>query len=217
MSNNVHDKIRKLLAMAEGQANEDESDNALRLATQLMMKHGIAQDDLDEEKVDAMAKRGSYYAFKNRWQLLIAQAAATLYGTAVLQRGKELSFNGRADNIGASEDTFAFLILQVEAMYKAALPKGMSKKERAEYRTSFKNSCALRVQHRAAEIVEEVNALPSSGTSLVIHRSQLKQEIDDLFSSMDIKKGRSLKIRRGSGTVDGRVAGDRVDLNRKVD
>lgn len=220
----IHDKIRKLLAMAEGQANENESAQAMKLASALMMKHGIDQSDIrDPDKVI----EGSWFDVDHQWQRLCASASGELYGTVPFysHNRKTFRYAGRPENVDASQDTLAFILLQVDQLYKHHLPKGMSKQERAEYRRTFKLSCAMRVLRRAQDIVKEQCSVdgdntPSGSTALVIvaHREQLEAEVNEHLNAAGAtsRKTRPLSVKLTRGSVEGFAAGDNVDLNHKV-
>jgi hypothetical protein len=216
----IHDKIRKLLALAEGQANENESTRALELAHQLMMKHGIEQDQLKAADSKPRTITGEDHEFDHRWQLCCAQACAALYGVRTLTRGtSKFLYVGRADNISAAQDTLAFVILQVEQLYKAALPKNLTQAERARYRKEFKYVASQRIWARCRELVED-SSPASSGTGLVIyqHRQQLEAEIEEHISQWvrSKSKARHPKLKSSEAVNAGWEAGGRVDLHKGV-
>lgn len=218
----IREKIRKLLAVAEGQANEHESAQAMAMASALMMKHGINRDELGDK---SSVGEGSHFPVEYKWYKIAAQAAGLLYGTVAFGNYGWTTFRfvGRPENIEASQDTLAFIILQVEALYKSHLPKGLSKADRAEFRRTFKQSCIMRVYQRCHDIVEEqkrVDAPLSDCRALVIveHRKLLEEEAMDYINGAGgvTEKARAVKIRYTPGSVAGFAAGDAVDLHRKV-
>lgn len=222
----IHDKIRALLNTAnDARGNDNERANAERIASMLMMRHGIAKDELGEKTT---VKDGENFDIAYKWYRFAATAAAELYGVQPFYTtgGPMLlcRFIGRPENIEAAQDTLAFYLLQVEALYKAHLPKGLSKKERSDYRKTFKDQCAYRIYQRVKEIVVEQTQSTegvSNATALVVleHREQLKLETDDHISKMkDVRqmKGVSVSAKNSNAYHAGRKAGDTVDLNRKV-
>lgn len=222
----IHDKIRAILATAaDERGNDNERANAERLASMLMMRHGISADELGEKPT---VGEGALFDISYKWYRFVASAAGLLYGVKPFyQTGGEVlrcRFVGRQDNIDAAQDTLAFYLLQVEMLYKAHLPKGLSKKERADYRKTFKEQCAARVYTRVHAIVQEQTkaAAPTSdSTALVViaHREQLDNEADEFIKAKaDVKPMRAVTVANKSYTAaqDGRRAGDTVDLNRKV-
>lgn len=221
----IHDKIKKLLAVAEGQANENESAQAMKFASMLMMRHGIDRSELGEKSV---VGEGSMFDIDYKWHKAVASAAGLLYGATPFYNHAFTAFRyvGRSENIDAAQDTLAFMLLQVEALYKHNLPKGMSKSERAEYRRSFKQACAERVYNRCQEIVEEqmradaAGSPASTSTALVViaHREQLKVEVEDFLKTAGSikKKSRAVSVKLNRGHIEGTRAGNDVDLNKKV-
>jgi hypothetical protein len=88
-----------------------------------------------------------------------AQAAAKLMGVECYtydegRRGFE--FIGREELIELATETMMYLFRQIEAIYKQSLPKGMTQRERAEFRKTFKAACALRVLDRAIEVMRDI-------------------------------------------------------------
>lgn len=213
----IRDKIRKLLAMAEHEGgNDHERQRAMSLASELMMRHGIERDQIGGEK--PKVARGDKFNMDYDWYRDAANAAATLYGCrAVFWANTHFTFVGREDNRGAAQDTMAFLVLQVEAAYRASLPKGLSKTERADYRRSFKRTASNRLWQRAQEAVAQQAKAPSAGgTALVLHMGQLIAEVDEALKEMGTRTARSRKSYSGSGTMAGWNAANAMDLNRPV-
>lgn len=218
----IHDKIRKLLAVAQGQANEAESNSALAMATALMAKHGIDQSQLRNEPTGPI--RGAWFNLDGKYLRLLAQATGRLYGTVPLfdpDRGTAY-FVGRPENIDASQDTLAFLIVQLESFYKAALPTGLTQSDRAQFRKAFKLSCAIRVYHRCVEIVEGLSQRDNkaAGTRALMvldHFKQLKVENDELLKGVKTRAARSITIRSSLGAAEGSRAGNLMEINRSVE
>ena len=103
----ILNKIRGLLAMAEGQANENESLQAMALASQLMTKYGIEQDQLKGPKKVSMAGEGDMIDLFKIHHRILAQAVGELFGCKTLNynKAKKISFVGRPENIEACEVT----------------------------------------------------------------------------------------------------------------
>lgn len=215
----IKDKIRKLLALADGKANDNESQRALELAHKLMMEHGIEQSQLEGSKKQS-AGASPLTQFDRDWQLTCASTAAVLYGVRCITRGSSgFYFVGRPDNNEMALLTTAYLIAQVESLYKQLLPKGLSQKERALWRRDFKRAASARVWYRVKDFID-VSASQSSGTALVIHKSQLNEEIDDYLTSVGANIGKSRRrakeYRSPEATYAGVVAGDSVDFHKTV-
>lgn len=215
MNNDLHDKIRKLLAMAESAGgNEHEMKNAMKMASDLMMRHGIEREQLGE--ATPKAGFGSKFHVDYIWYQDLAIAAAVLCGCKTVHWYKHgiVQFVGRPENIDGAQDIYGFLVLQLEMFYKASLPKGMTQKQRGNYRKTFKIACALRIRDRAEDIVK--SQPKETGTALMVidHRNMLLAEAEAARGKL--KDGPKLRRPPGLGTEQGHKAGDKVDLNRKV-
>lgn len=220
----IKDKIRKMMALgaAGSGASEEEAATAMRMAMGLMARHGIDQATLGGAKPSArMAARVDREI--KPYEVMTAQAAGTLYGCRVLfwKSGKlGFAFIGRPDNTDAAEVTMMWLTQQVEELYKANLPKGMTQKERAEYRRTFKVACAHRVYQRALDFVRNPQQIATDikSTALVVgdYFKQLQGENQVVMADMSIKKSRARGTQAGSGTMAGFRAGDSVKLHRQV-
>ena len=218
----IIDRIRNLLAMAEGQANENESAQAMELAAKLMLKHGVEQSQLNPRQAHEILE-GDMIDINKPFYRTLAGAVCHLYGTSYLffPSTKTFRFVGRSDNIEASEATFTWILLQVEQLYKQALPKGMTTRERSRFRHTFKEACAHRVNVRAADIARNMtrDPLPQASTALVIHKDQLKHEIDSYFASkgnVKTARARRIKFTHAGAAAAGHAAGNNVKLNANI-
>ena len=169
MTDSIRDKIRKLLDLAKNDgATEAEAETAMRFASALIMKHGIEESSLKKVKLTT-GRSETKEVIRDEWELWCAQAAGDLYSCRIVcYRGpQEFVFVGREANRDAALDTFGMIVAQVEKQYKIHLPRGLSKSARAEYRRTFKEACALRVYHRAKEVVQSLlkdeEAIKSTG------------------------------------------------------
>lgn len=226
MSTPMHDKIAKLFALSnDAGATENEAAQALRLATALMLKHNISEDEIRKNDAPKVC-RGIEMEIEKKWHEVVSWAVQDLYSVKSLWLNDTFVFVGRADNIDAAQQTYVMIVDQIEMLYKQSLPKGMSKQDRAQYRRDFKQACAVRVQYRAREIVnslmrDEQTAQAATGcTALVIinKRKELEQEIDDFFEEISIKKtkSRGVSVKSSQGAADGLRQGNNVQLNRRV-
>lgn len=227
----IRNKIRALLNKTiENGCTEDEQDAAMRMAAAMMAKHGIDQSSLGGKAATAGRGQRINQNYQN-YQLILAMAAATLYGCKTIMysgSGKTsgLEFVGREDNIDASENTFFWLLRQVEHLYKSALSarSGMTQKQRGEYRRTFKDNCAARVNQRVNVLIEEMSrsesaASATGSTALVVrsHFETLRREAEEVIDLVCGKRrGKMINVRQGSGSSDGFRAGDRVQLRREV-
>lgn len=168
----AQERISKLLNMTvENGCSEDEQETALRLAASAATKAGIDLDAFRAEQAkatgQAVPKRSAKMkASSEVWkmhQTLAAQAAGVLYGVDVhAYTNGTLSFVGREENIELTEQTMMWLMRQVELLYKQHLPRGLSQRDRAQYRKNFKANCAHRVYERAKALMRDMKYNESS-------------------------------------------------------
>lgn len=185
------ERIAKLLAFAAGNHNsEEEAANAMRMAAGLAASIGIELDSLrpKDAPIPKAILKQSHSSLKV-YESYCAEAAAVLYGCecSAPNFGKHgYWFVGREENIELSEQTMLWLIKQVEALYKQSLPRGLSKRDRAEFRGSFKDACGQRLYTRAYELMrqmkrDESTARATTGQNALVvagHFAQLKSEVD---------------------------------------
>jgi len=205
MSNPIEERIKKLLNMtAANGCSEDEAETAMRMAAAAAARAGIDFDAFRAKhngntgpvKHKAKAKHLSE-VFKPH-QALAAMAAATLYGIEcnVWNLGaRGMMFVGREELIEAAEHTMFWLFRQIEELYKQALPKGMTQRERSEFRKTFKAACAHRINERANKVMRELKTNEQAAQSatglnaLVIagHFEQIEREVDEYWHERSSK------------------------------
>ncbi len=116
MTDNVSiiQKVRKLLALADGNKNEHEREVAMKLAMELVSKHNLSMTKVrgqsEQNKVCAIE-----HSFpKTRWIEHIIDAACALYYTdSYISIRKTHMFVGTPENIVVSIDVAAWLIASI--------------------------------------------------------------------------------------------------------
>jgi len=228
MSEQIKLKIAKLLNLARDKgASENEAATAMAMATKLMLMHGIAETDMHQSKT--FADKSTTFEVDRDWMEVLVQASGKLFGCMTLKtKNREgatvFYFIGRPDNHDAAIATYQFLSDQVERLYKTSLPRGLTQKARAEYRRTFKYACAVRVYHRAEDLIAEMsskdNVAATGTTALVVqgHFEKLADEVDEFLkhTGMKIRVTRARPRSGGSGTMAGRMAGDSVNLRGTI-
>ena len=221
---NTINKIKKLLAVAQAGsgATEAEAMTAAQFASALMLKHNI-DVQLDDER-DEGAVEGEIRICDEPWHIQCASAAGFLYYCKPLfwRRSGRVRFVGRRDNIEACEATMYMFVGEVERLYKLNLPKGMSKIDRANFRSTFKMACAMRIAARCWAIMEtlrndDAKAIAATGSKALV----VVQTIDALLAEADALIGdvKAMVVRpkkAGLGTALGRKAGDTVQLQKQA-
>lgn len=218
-------RIVKLLNLSRDRgASEAEAATAMTMATKMMLLHGIKESDLQTSK--AVAGRSETTELERDWQEIIADISGKLFGCMTLL-GKSLNgapmfyYIGRPENHDAAKQTFNFLCDQVERLYKNGLPRGMSQRDRANFRRTFKYACASRIYHRGMGLIEEMKRGEhtqdvAGGTALVVqgYFDKLADEVDEFLkkAKMNIRMKKSKPRATGLGSAAGHAAGNAVNL-----
>lgn len=224
------ERIKKLLNMSvENGCSEDEQETAMRLAAAAATKAGIDLEALQAEAAKATGapapkRTATFKASREVWkmhQALAAQAAGQLYGVDVIvYTNGTLSFVGREENIELTEQTMMWLMRQVELLYKQNLPRGLSQRDRAQYRKNFKANCAYQVYRRAIELMRDMRSSDMSAqqatgqNALVVqgYFETLKEERDRYYGldpeSQERRRQQEI-ARRNAMTPEQRAAEDK--------
>lgn len=192
------ERIAKLLNMTvENGCSEDEAANAMRMAAGLATKIGIELDAVrpaGAPKPKIVEKRK--YTLMKVYESFCAEAAAVLYGVDCYapNYGKHgWWFTGREENVELAEQTMLWLVQQVEQLYKQALPRGLSKRDRANFRRSFKDACGERLYQRALLLMRDMKtkdaaAQESTGSNALVVagyfetlRNEIKEYEDEKY------------------------------------
>jgi len=220
MTDSIRIKVRKLLALAsDGGATDNERAVAMKKAQALIEEHNIvlgeegSADDIKVTKGDIL--RGRYHLAYHR---ILGGHVALLYDCKhiIWDGGRGgMSFWGMSYQVEAAEETFLWIVAQVEDLYRQALKAfdgKLTKAQRAELRGSFKDACAARVAHRIRLIIEDRSKARDSRALVVVNTiaEKLAEEASGL------RKSKAISIREGFGTGAGWNAGDLVRIQREV-
>ena len=179
-SNTMAQKIRKLLALADGNKNENERNSAMKLAMELLSKHNLEMshvvdlsEDVDVVEVDAYLKL-------DPWIRSIMHAACTLYYTRFIMRPvyggcwgdrKEWhpTFVGTTENIDCTMEIASWLIDSIRQESNWLFRE-------AYERRSFRVGAADRILQRANQLIAEEKEVCGStpSNSLMVLRNQLE-------------------------------------------
>lgn len=181
----------------------------MRMAAGLAARGGIELESVRQKDSTAAERKAIKKAVSQEFkihQLFSAQAAAVLYGCDIFtyDQGRQgVLFVGREENVEMAEQTMFWLMRQVELLYKQHLPKGLSQRDRAEYRKTFKAACAQRVHHRAVELMiqmknDERTAQEATGQNALVvqgYFEQLKRENAAAWEASAEQKARAEQSR----------------------
>jgi hypothetical protein len=182
-------KIRKLLALADGNQNQNEREVAMQFAMDLLSKHNLTMSEV--MGVELGQQIGEYHGDirLERWTKDVLTAACTLYYTDYYisdrydWKGSRRTipvFIGTEENVAVTMEVATWLInsirLQSNATYKDQYD-----------RRSFRQGAARRVMERAVAIVEaEKSQGQTTGTSLMVVRNSLESANQKYLDKLDL-------------------------------
>ena len=226
----VSDKIRKLLALSEDEgASEHEASLAMEMAQKLATQYAIDLAKLlrSEESAGGMGVEFVHRTMARQerqadfWWTRIAVTVGRLYHLPVFTTKHHgysaVNVAGPEELVDGASDTFHYLVKQVEALYKQNLPRGLSQKDRAQYRKNFKWACASRLVTRASELTQQITG-SGKNELVVVSRGQVMDEAYRYLQTegIHLKRGRAPKHRTGYGANDGFRAADEVSLRPEL-
>ena len=143
----IVERIRKLLALANDDgATESEAATAMSMASELMLKYGISRPNRDPTvgKIIALHTRSrTFQPWISRLVLTATKLTACTYLYRQQLDGVDYEIYGNDNNRAAAKLLFDFIYIQVSRWYKTSLESGLTQKDRAEYRRTFKYAAAM--------------------------------------------------------------------------
>jgi hypothetical protein len=171
----VADKIRKLLALADGAGTEAEAANAAARAAALMAQYQIEQADVDalvRDTEDPMIRVNTDAASRIAgWRKQLASGIATGCGCSVVITGKRggescLSFFGRTSDVQAAIYMFGALSTEIERLAKRNAAGNGAAYVNA-YKLGAATTIARRLRAQREETIEQARAAGVSSSALV--------------------------------------------------
>lgn len=236
-------RIRSLLAMSRGNANEHEAAVAASKVQELLLQFNLSVDDV--EKRDASGKviedGDLLTSSSNPWRRDLALAIAHLYFCDYYWqhvrwkapqrkrpyiRGDKHNFIGLPHNVVVVKEMFVYLVDTIERLASEARKDIVKRKVQIDgtpssYEHAFRHGCAkritLRIWERFYEQTTPKGLLVKSNVPALY--TKLSAEVTDYMS----KNHKELKVipNRGkhsslAGVIDGNKAGDRVSLDTQI-
>jgi hypothetical protein len=217
-------KIKKLLALADGNQNEHEREVAMRFALELLAKHNLSLKQVNGSLLNTETQVSEIQGYfrLDPWIRTVLSASCKLYYTDYYikvewlwwqeRNRKTPVFVGTAENIAVTIDVADWLIKSIRKesnwMYKEEFE-----------RRSFRLGAADRIMERVLQMTEaEKQGGPdtnSSSNSLMVLRHQLERANREHLAKLNLREGRSRSsIMNISAYEDGTVFGDEVKLGR---
>jgi Protein of unknown function (DUF2786) len=220
----IIDKIRKLLAKANGTNNEAEAAAFAAKAHELMMANEIGMDDVEEKEEERSVGR-DYLDVKygEPWRRILAAAVADYYlctfvgSKAYDQKGKirpRFIFVGRQSRTAVSKEMYLYL----EATC-VRLAKSFTKDRDAQL--AFERGCGFGLSERLERLTKAAKEPPpvtggaAEGSNLPALYSQALVEIQPVLAAMGIET-KNVTVRGGVGFGAGRKAAEDVALNGQI-
>jgi len=218
----IVEKVRKLLALADGNQNENERKVAMQFAMDLLAKHNLDMVQVTDEKLEIKIEEIAADFKLDPWIRTVLQAACELYYTEFFISSswdwlldKQIRFPvfvGTAENIAVTVDMAAWLINSIRKESNLAFKDNFN-------RRSFRLGAASRVLRRTREMkaAEEVAASSSGGSSLMVLRNQLELANEQYLESLNLQKFASRRSYLNKTAYDvGVEYGDQLRLNQSA-
>jgi len=223
-------KMKKLMAMAEGNANENEAMTAARQLQVLLAKHNISMSELDTPEEEKEEIESSYESHKCRpWKRVVAMSVAKLYFCDMyfcrLGNGKSnYFFVGTETNRTFAMQIFKLVVNSIEKESRKQ-SKEIYGKEDSSFVNSFWTGAMHRISQRCSDMVEEAKRgeiVDDNGANLPalvsVYEENNRRVTEFLSSKVGKLKSANSKTRVTDtvGLSRGSKAGDRVQLNRAI-
>ncbi len=220
-SSTVAEKIRKLLALADGNQNDHERDAAMKLAMELLSKHNLDLTTVADRSNEIEVLECIVTLKLEPWIRAVLAAVCKLYYTEYLLRPvykgyfhdrKEYhpTFIGTRENIDVTLEVASWLLSSIRSESNWLFTEQFE-------RRSFRLGAAHKLHARACELIDEErkNGAPTSTNSLMVLRNDLQSANKKHLESKNLKTFRS----RGSSFSSdaygmGESFGDSVNLGR---
>lgn len=204
----ISQKIRKLLALAEGNKNEHERDAAMKLAMELLSKYNLDLASIKEGTDNFEVIEVKVFLKLDPWIRYVLHAACKLYYTSYFMRPEfrgyfhdrkewHPTFVGSADNVEVTLDVAEWLInsIRLESNYLFFEPYE---------RRSFRLGAAHKLYERACRLIDEEKQLGAAAGKNGLQVLRNKMEA----ANEKYQQGKNLKAFQSRGSsCDGEAYG----------
>lgn len=210
MENSIVSKIKKLLALAEKGGTEAEANSAMAKAQELLAKHGLSMEAIDEFGAPEKVERDITVSYTAPWKRTIWSAISKLYFCQAYHTGgQKMYLVGKPSNIAIAKYIIGYCINTGEKLAKDAAkdyPSGMG------FINSFKKGFGGRIYTRAMAEIEKAKTGgitdTVTGNQLIVHPlyTQAKTEVDVFMRTAGIRLSSS-SSQSGPRNRDGYIVG----------
>jgi hypothetical protein len=215
------DKVRKLLAMAEGTSNPNEADAFSRKAAELIVAHRIDPERLKDTAADELGVldvplgRGAYV----RGRLALLQAIAEAHGCRVVFEVRDRGTVALVAGFRSDLDTTSLLYhsLHAQAASRMARERRATAAATQQFRRSFMFGYAEQIRRMLAATNEEaIDRVHPSSATLPALRARTRR-VDEYARRRfgRVVTARQPKAATVSGWTAGWDAASRADLGRR--
>jgi len=215
------DKVRKLLAMAEGTSNPNEADAFSRKAAELIAEHRISPEQLHASGPGEMAVdeielgRGAYV----RGRLALLQAIAEGHGCRVVFQARTAGTVAYVAGFRTDLDSVGMLYhsLHMQASSRMAAERRSTAAATQQFRRSFLFGYADEIRTMLAQTVQEAtDRLHPSSAALPALRAR-ERRVEEFARQQfgSVVAARRAKSATPTGFLAGRRAAIAADLGRK--
>jgi hypothetical protein len=228
------ERVRKLLALAGNNANENEAAAAAEKAQALLVEHNLSMLDIDnlaDDETKDIGVDNSIITSSNPWRRPLAVQVAKLYFCEYFYsstRGSKNihSFVGKKHNIEVAKMMFMYLLEAIDRLAREGA-KGLPIKEQSPYRVAFRGACTKRLCQRIMERIEaakrgEIKSettgsnLPALASMYDRSQNALTKYIEKNVGGMRMKRTSLSTHLHSKGASDGYAAGNRIGLDQQV-
>lgn len=231
----IKQKLIKLIRLSEDDTVKDgEISNALAKAQQLMARHNLTRDDIDDAEPDPFAKvqfdrtRAFFYGIKRTaWECFLCDFVCSFVGTvkSYTMTAKDLSgkrraavvYYGPSDDAESAADLFSELSTAISMM---AITRygGFSKKSGAVYAEGFVDGLAIKLEAEKKLLRESSDHQTAALMVVSDERALALRERSELWLSKEcgVELSRGSGLGGGSGCRDAYMSGQRDGRNYSV-
>lgn len=212
------DKARKLLALAEGGANEHEAALAAGRAAELLARWNLSAEALDDagEAEDEHEPCGAHEVDERgsaTWRGVLLTALAKLHGCLAYRDAGKLKLVGRPARVAEVAYLYRWLVAEVERLARARRGRGRAWLNAYRHGAVVAILAAVREAHRAAEAGARAEAGADASRALVVARAvevvaQRRAEADQWAAErLRLARGRRARVSDAGGYAAGKADG----------
>lgn len=229
----IVNKVRKLLALADGNQNEHERDRAMEAAMDLLARHNLSESQVKPDDVATCVQAVRAKFSLDLWARTVLSASCQLYYTTFYIK-HEASYDwwsgyrdikypvlvGTEENIAVTIEMCAWLLDSIRKESNRTYKND-------KLRRSFRLGAADTLEERARAIIEAEKSAAASntvdasdgntGSCLILLRSQLEHANDEYLKSLNLtyRKQREVSICTNA-YESGEAFGERIRLERQA-